>query len=159
MLHLTCLFFLVPHSIHSFILLHIQSLLTQFHSIHSCILLHIQSLPTQFHSIHSFILLHIQSLPTQFHSIHSFKLLHIQSLPTQFCIPNCPLPLTAHPTLHLTRPTPHMLATSVTVSVFQGDGNVRYFEIVNEPPYSHYLSQYQSGSPQRGLGTYYLPLR
>ena len=34
----------------------------------------------------------------------------------------------------------------------QGDGNIRYFEMVNESPYCHFLSQYQSGSPQRSLG-------
>ena len=34
----------------------------------------------------------------------------------------------------------------------QGDGNIRYFEVVEDSPYVHYLSQYQSGSPQRGLG-------
>ena len=38
--------------------------------------------------------------------------------------------------------------------ILQGDGNIRYYEIVNEAPFTHYLSQYQSGSPQRGLGMY-----
>ena len=34
----------------------------------------------------------------------------------------------------------------------QGDGNIRYYEIVDDAPYVHYLNQYQSGLPQRGLG-------
>lgn len=38
---------------------------------------------------------------------------------------------------------------------YQGDGNIRYYEIVPEPPYAHYLSQYQSGMPQRSLGKRY----
>lgn len=39
----------------------------------------------------------------------------------------------------------------------KGDGNIRYYEIVNEAPWCHYLSQYLSGSPQRGLG--FMPKR
>ena len=42
----------------------------------------------------------------------------------------------------LTPPLPHA----------QGDGNIRYYEIVDESPWCHYLNQYISGSPQRGLG-------
>uniref|UniRef100_T1JFZ6 Coronin n=1 Tax=Strigamia maritima TaxID=126957 RepID=T1JFZ6_STRMM len=34
----------------------------------------------------------------------------------------------------------------------KGDGNIRYYEIVNEAPYVHYLNQFLSGFPQRGLG-------
>lgn len=34
----------------------------------------------------------------------------------------------------------------------QGDGNIRYYEVVNEAPWMHYLSQFISGNPQRGLG-------
>lgn len=34
----------------------------------------------------------------------------------------------------------------------QGDGNIRYYEAVNEAPWMHYLSQFISGNPQRGLG-------
>ncbi|XP_071034431.1 coronin-2B [Parasteatoda tepidariorum] len=34
----------------------------------------------------------------------------------------------------------------------KGDGNIRYYEIVNEPPWCHYLSQFLTGFPQRGLG-------
>ena len=39
----------------------------------------------------------------------------------------------------------------------KGDGNIRYYEIVDEEPWIHYLSQYLSGSPQRGLG--FMPKR
>ena len=34
----------------------------------------------------------------------------------------------------------------------KGDGNIRYYEITEEAPYCHFLSQYQSSAPQRGLG-------
>jgi hypothetical protein len=34
----------------------------------------------------------------------------------------------------------------------KGDGNVRYYEIVDEAPYIHFLSEYKSASPQRGMG-------
>uniref|UniRef100_A0A914VZX3 Coronin n=1 Tax=Plectus sambesii TaxID=2011161 RepID=A0A914VZX3_9BILA len=34
----------------------------------------------------------------------------------------------------------------------KGDGNVRYYEITDVPPYIHYLSEYQTRFPQRGLG-------
>lgn len=36
--------------------------------------------------------------------------------------------------------------------MFQGDGNIRYYEVVNEAPWLHFLSQFISGNPQRGLG-------
>jgi len=36
--------------------------------------------------------------------------------------------------------------------ILQGDGNIRYYEVVNEAPWMHYLSQFISGNPQRGLG-------
>ena len=39
----------------------------------------------------------------------------------------------------------------------KGDGNVRYYEIVDEPPYAFYLNQFISGAPQRGFGA--LPKR
>lgn len=39
----------------------------------------------------------------------------------------------------------------------KGDGNIRYFEIVDEPPYIHFLSQFLSGQPQKALGV--LPKR
>ncbi|CAH1789437.1 unnamed protein product [Owenia fusiformis] len=42
--------------------------------------------------------------------------------------------------------------TRVVFVAGKGDGNIRYFEITDEQPYCHYLSQYQSGSPQKGLG-------
>jgi coronin-2 len=35
----------------------------------------------------------------------------------------------------------------------KGDGNIRYYEITeNTEPYLHYLSEYKSSTPQRGLG-------
>jgi len=34
----------------------------------------------------------------------------------------------------------------------KGDGNVRYYEIVDEAPYIHFLSEFKSASPQRGMG-------
>lgn len=39
----------------------------------------------------------------------------------------------------------------------KGDGNIRYYEMADEAPWVHYLSQYLSGSPQRGLG--FMPKR
>lgn len=34
----------------------------------------------------------------------------------------------------------------------KGDGNVRYFEIVDEAPYCHFLSEFKTANPQRGIG-------
>jgi len=34
----------------------------------------------------------------------------------------------------------------------KGDGNIRYYEIVDEAPYIHFLSEFKSASPQRGMG-------
>lgn len=34
---------------------------------------------------------------------------------------------------------------------------IRYFEVVHEEPYVHWLSNYSSGVPQRGMG--YMPKR
>jgi len=39
----------------------------------------------------------------------------------------------------------------------KGDGNIRYYEFVQEPPYLFYLTEYKSNEPQRGLG--FLPKR
>ncbi|XP_018908014.2 coronin-2B isoform X1 [Bemisia tabaci] len=47
--------------------------------------------------------------------------------------------------------------TNVLFLAGKGDGNIRYYEIVNEAPWIHFLSQYLSGSPQRGLG--FMPKR
>lgn len=30
----------------------------------------------------------------------------------------------------------------------KGDGNIRYYEMVDKAPWSHYLNQFLSGSPQ-----------
>lgn len=34
----------------------------------------------------------------------------------------------------------------------QGDGNIRFYEILENAPYVQYLSEFQSRYPQRGLG-------
>ncbi|KAI3353098.1 hypothetical protein L3Q82_019666, partial [Scortum barcoo] len=34
----------------------------------------------------------------------------------------------------------------------KGDGNIRYYEISSEKPYIHYLTEYRSHIPQKGLG-------
>ncbi|XP_058239278.1 coronin-2A isoform X3 [Hemibagrus wyckioides] len=34
----------------------------------------------------------------------------------------------------------------------QGDGNIRYYEISSEKPYVHYLTEYRSLLPQKGMG-------
>jgi hypothetical protein len=39
----------------------------------------------------------------------------------------------------------------------KGDGTIRYFEIVDEEPYIHFLSDYRSNEPQKGLD--FLPKR
>lgn len=36
---------------------------------------------------------------------------------------------------------------------FQGDSNIRYFEITDEAPFVHYINTYQSTEPQRGIGS------
>jgi coronin-1B/1C/6 len=33
----------------------------------------------------------------------------------------------------------------------KGDGNIRYFEVVDEAPYIHYLAEFKSNTPQRGM--------
>jgi len=39
----------------------------------------------------------------------------------------------------------------------KGDGNIRYYEIVDEPPYFYYLSEFKSATPQKGIA--FLPKR
>lgn len=39
----------------------------------------------------------------------------------------------------------------------KGDGNIRYYEIVDDAPFIYYLTEYKSASPQRGLN--FLPKR
>ena len=36
--------------------------------------------------------------------------------------------------------------------MLKGDGNVRYYELLDEAPYVFYLSEFISGTPQRGFG-------
>ncbi|XP_057338344.1 coronin-2B-like isoform X2 [Microplitis mediator] len=47
--------------------------------------------------------------------------------------------------------------TNMVYLAGKGDGNIRYYEVVNEAPWLHYLSQFISGNPQRGLG--FMPKR
>eukprot|EP00744_Colponema_vietnamica_P001558 GILI01002569.1.p1 GENE.GILI01002569.1~~GILI01002569.1.p1 ORF type:complete len:485 (+),score=153.73 GILI01002569.1:38-1456(+) len=42
-------------------------------------------------------------------------------------------------------------ATNMLFLAGKGDGNIRYYELVDEHPYIHYLSQYQSTTAARGL--------
>jgi coronin-1B/1C/6 len=41
--------------------------------------------------------------------------------------------------------------TSVMYLAGKGDGNIRYYEMVNEDPYCHFLSEFKSNVPQRGM--------
>ena len=34
----------------------------------------------------------------------------------------------------------------------KGDGNVRYYEVLDEAPWASYLNQFISGAPQKGFG-------
>jgi coronin-1B/1C/6 len=34
----------------------------------------------------------------------------------------------------------------------KGDGNIRYYELVDESPYIHFLTEFKSATPQRGMG-------
>ena len=34
----------------------------------------------------------------------------------------------------------------------KGDGNVRYYEVLDEAPWASYLNQFISGTPQKGFG-------
>ncbi|XP_056641182.1 coronin-2B-like isoform X2 [Diorhabda sublineata] len=47
--------------------------------------------------------------------------------------------------------------TNMVYLAGKGDGNIRYYEVTDEAPYVHYLSQFLSGNPQRGLG--FMPKR
>eukprot|EP00090_Calanus_glacialis_P031332 TRINITY_DN5161_c0_g1_i1.p1 TRINITY_DN5161_c0_g1~~TRINITY_DN5161_c0_g1_i1.p1 ORF type:complete len:623 (-),score=166.62 TRINITY_DN5161_c0_g1_i1:111-1979(-) len=42
--------------------------------------------------------------------------------------------------------------TSMVYVAGKGDGNVRYYEVINEAPWACYLSQFISGAPQKGFG-------
>jgi len=41
--------------------------------------------------------------------------------------------------------------TSVLFLAGKGDGNIRFYEVVDEAPYIHYLSEFKSSTPQRGM--------
>jgi coronin-2 len=47
--------------------------------------------------------------------------------------------------------------TKIVYVAGKGDGNIRYYEITDTDPYLHYLSEYKSSAPQRGLG--FMPKR
>lgn len=42
--------------------------------------------------------------------------------------------------------------TSILFLAGKGDGNIRYYEIVDEAPYYHFLSEFKSSVPQKGIG-------
>ncbi|XP_054161740.1 coronin-2B-like isoform X2 [Oppia nitens] len=42
--------------------------------------------------------------------------------------------------------------TNMVYVAGKGDGNIRYYEITDEAPYCHYINQFLTGFPQRGLG-------
>jgi len=42
--------------------------------------------------------------------------------------------------------------TSVLFLAGKGDGNIRYYELVDDAPYIYFLSEYKSATPQRGMG-------
>jgi len=44
--------------------------------------------------------------------------------------------------------------TNILFLAGKGDGNIRYYEIVDEAPYFFYLSEFKSATPQRGLAFY-----
>jgi len=41
--------------------------------------------------------------------------------------------------------------TNVLFLAGKGDGNIRYYEVVDEAPYIHYLTEFKSNVPQRGM--------
>jgi len=41
---------------------------------------------------------------------------------------------------------------SVLYLAGKGDGNIRYYECVDESPYIHFLTEFKSATPQRGMG-------
>jgi len=41
--------------------------------------------------------------------------------------------------------------TNVLFLAGKGDGNIRYYEIVDEAPYIYYLTEFKSATPQRGM--------
>lgn len=41
--------------------------------------------------------------------------------------------------------------TQVMFVAGKGDGNIRYYEMVTESPYIHFLSEYKSNVPARGM--------
>lgn len=41
--------------------------------------------------------------------------------------------------------------TNVLFLAGKGDGNIRYYELVDDKPYLHYLSEYKSNTPARGM--------
>jgi len=42
--------------------------------------------------------------------------------------------------------------TNILFLAGKGDGNIRYYEVVDEAPYVHFLSEFKSATPQRGMG-------
>jgi len=44
--------------------------------------------------------------------------------------------------------------TSVLYLAGKGDGNIRYYELVDEAPYIYFLTEYKSNTPQRGMAMF-----
>jgi len=42
--------------------------------------------------------------------------------------------------------------TSILYLAGKGDGNIRYYEVVDESPFVHFLTEFKSATPQRGMG-------
>lgn len=42
--------------------------------------------------------------------------------------------------------------TNILFLAGKGDGNIRYYEVVNEAPYLHSVSEFKTNDPQRGMG-------
>jgi hypothetical protein len=68
----------------------------------------------------------------------------------------CSLLATEDETHLLTSPFCYMLSVKLLLSAdgaicFQGDGNIRYYEVVDQAPWVHYLNQFLSGCPQVGI--------
>lgn len=47
--------------------------------------------------------------------------------------------------------------TNILFLAGKGDGNIRYYEIVDDAPYFHYLTEFKSATPQKGIG--FIPKR
>lgn len=53
----------------------------------------------------------------------------------------------------------HTFSYKAFACLCQGDGSIRYYEISSEKPYIHYLTDYRSVLPQKGMGKKHTLLR